>query len=45
MQVVLKCNNGKEIDFTSIIIQQMEGKLTREEVECMIAQTKCENVV
>ena len=29
---VLKCPNGKEIDFTSYIIQQMEKKITRQDV-------------
>jgi len=28
----LTCPNGKEIDFTSYIIQQMEGEITRQDV-------------
>ena len=28
----LKCENGKEIDMTSYIIQQMEGEITRQDV-------------
>lgn len=28
----LKCENGKEIDMTSYIVQQMEGEITRQDV-------------
>ncbi len=30
---VLKCENGKEIDMTYYIGKQMEGKITRQDVE------------
>jgi len=33
MMWVLKCENGKEIDMTSYIGKQMEGKITRQDVE------------
>ena len=32
MIYTLKCNNGKEIDMTSYIIQQSENKITRQDV-------------
>ena len=32
MIYTLKCNNGKEIDMTSYIVQQMENKITRKDV-------------
>ena len=32
MIYTLKCNNGKEIDMTSYIVQQMENKITRQDV-------------
>ena len=39
MQVIL--NNGKEeIDFTSIILKQMSGELTREQVQELINKTR-----
>ena len=28
----LTCENGKEIDMTSYILQQLEGKITRQDV-------------
>ena len=33
MRWVLTCKNGKEIDMTSYIGKQMEGKITRQDVE------------
>lgn len=33
MQWILTCENGKQIDVSRFIIEQMEGKITREEVE------------
>ena len=33
MQWILTCENGKQIDMSRFIIEQMEGKITREEVE------------
>ncbi len=32
MQVILTCDNGKIIDLSSDILDQMEGKVTRREV-------------
>ena len=32
MQWILKCPNGKKIDMSSYILQQMEGKIERSEV-------------
>ena len=32
MIYTLKCENGKEIDMTSYIVQQMENKITRADV-------------
>jgi len=32
MKYTLTCNNGKEIDMTSYIIQQSENKITRQDV-------------
>ena len=42
MRVVMN-NNGKEHDFTSLIIQQMEGKISREDVEKEIYKIKNNN--
>ena len=39
MRVVMN-HNGKEYDFTSLIIQQMEGKITHEDVENEINKIK-----
>jgi hypothetical protein len=33
MQWILKCPNGKQIDMSSYILQQMEGTLERSEVQ------------
>ena len=32
MKYTLTCNNGKEIDMTSYIVQQMDNKITRQDV-------------
>jgi len=41
MQVIL--NNGKEeIDFTSIVLKQMAGELTREQVQELINKARRE---
>jgi len=42
MKVVMN-NNGKEYDFTSLILQQMEGKISREDVEKEIYKIKNNN--
>ena len=33
MKFILTCDNGKKIDMSSDILEQMEGKVSREEVE------------
>lgn len=33
MQFILTCENGKQIDLSSDILRQMQGEITREEVE------------
>ena len=33
MKFILTCENGKKIDMSSDILEQMEGKVSREEVE------------
>jgi len=33
MQFILTCPNGKQIDMSSYIFQQMKGEITREDVE------------
>ena len=42
MRVVMN-HNGKEYDFTSLIIQQMEGKISRKDVEKEIYKIKNNN--
>ncbi len=32
MQYILTCPNGKQIDMTSDVLKQMQGKITREDV-------------
>jgi hypothetical protein len=32
MQHILTCPNGKQIDFTSYILKQMKGEITRQDV-------------
>jgi len=33
MQFILTCPNGKQIDMTSDILQQMKGEVSKEDVE------------
>ncbi len=33
MQFILTCQNGKQIDMSSDILQQIEGKISKQEVE------------
>jgi len=33
MQFILTCENGKQIDMSSDILRQMQGEITREEVQ------------
>ena len=43
MQVIL--NNGKEtIDFTQVILKQMAGELTREQVQELINKARQESI-
>ena len=43
MTYTLTCPNGKQIDFTGYILQQMKGELTRQEVEDLILAYKILN--
>ena len=43
MQFILKCPNGKQIDMSEYILQQMSGKITRDEVEQRINYYKKAN--
>ena len=43
MQWILKCPNGKEIDMSSYILQQMEGKIERSQVQERINYYKSTN--
>tara|TARA_R100000353_G_scaffold118516_1_gene84456 strand:+ start:244 stop:411 length:168 start_codon:yes stop_codon:yes gene_type:complete len=40
MQFILTCPNGKQIDMTSDILQQMKNEVTREDVEKRITYYK-----
>ena len=33
MNFILTCENGKQIDMSSDILEQMEGKVSREEIQ------------
>ena len=33
MQFILNCENGKQIDMSSDILQQMSGEITRQDVQ------------
>jgi hypothetical protein len=44
MQYILTCPNGKKIDMTSYVLKQMQGEVTREDVQQKITyykQTNC----
>lgn len=43
MQFILTCPNGKKIDMTHYIGKQMEGELTRQDVEKIITNYKNTN--
>ena len=43
MQWILTCDNGKEIDMTHYIGKQMDGKITRQDVEDRIEFYKSTN--
>ena len=36
MQFILNCENGKQIDMSSDILQQMSGEITRQELQTRI---------
>jgi len=36
MQFILNCENGKQIDMSSDILQQMSGEITRQDVQIRI---------
>ena len=36
MQYILTCQNGKQIDMSSDILQQMTGEITRQDVQSRI---------
>ena len=40
MQFILTCPNGKQIDMSSYILQQMKNEVTREDVEKRITYYK-----
>ena len=40
----LQCNNGKEIDMTHFVLQQMQGEITREELQERIEYYKTTNL-
>jgi hypothetical protein len=43
MQFILTCPNGKQIDMSSDILQQMKGEVTKEDVEKRITFYKQTN--
>jgi len=43
MQFILTCPNGKKIDMTRYIGKQMEGELTRQDVEKIITNYQKSN--
>ena len=36
MQYILNCQNGKQIDMSSDILQQMSGEITKQDVQTRI---------
>ena len=43
MMYGLRCNNGKEIDMTHYVLQQIQGEITREELQERINYYKTTN--
>jgi hypothetical protein len=43
MQFILTCQNGKQIDMSSDILQQMTGEITRQDVQSRINFYKLTN--
>ena len=44
MQFILTCQNGKKIDMSSYILAQMQGELSREDVQTRIDYYKSTNL-
>lgn len=36
MQFILTCENGKQIDMTSVVLKQIKGELSKQDVEKII---------
>ena len=36
MQFILTCENGKQIDMTSVVLKQIKGELSKKDVEKII---------
>jgi hypothetical protein len=45
MQFILNCENGKQIDMSSDILQQMSGEITRQDVQTRIDFYKLTNKI
>ena len=45
MQYILTCQNGKQIDMSSDILQQMTGEITRQDVQTRIDFYKLTNKI
>ena len=45
MQFILTCQNGKQIDMSSDILQQMSGEITRQDVQTRIDFYKLTNKI
>ncbi len=43
MQFILTCENGKQIDMSGYLLMQLEGEITREEVQERINYYKSTN--
>jgi len=43
MQYILTCPNGKKIDMTSYVLKQMQGEVTRKDVQQKITYYKQTN--
>jgi len=43
MQFILTCPNGKQIDMSSILLMQLQGEITRDEVQARIDYYKSTN--
>jgi hypothetical protein len=45
MQFILNCENGKQIDMSSDILQQISGEITRQDVQTRIDFYKLTNKI